>query len=538
MALLVQNVRLGLDEPEEALVANTAKRLRIPAADIQQHTPVRRSLDARKQDNIHFVYHVEVTLTGGMSQEKALLKRRHLPQVRPAQSPQTPELTPGAEPLPHRPVVVGFGPAGMLAAYKLAQMGYQPLVLERGRDVKQRHHDVLKRYYREGIFDPDSNLLFGEGGAGTYSDGKLYTRVSDPLGRVVLETLYRHGADASILIDAKPHVGSEKLPTICRRIRLHIEEMGGQIEFGSAVDDVRVETGRLTAIRVNQQWRDVGPVILAIGHSARDTLRMLAKRGVALAAKPFQMGVRIEHPQAMVDRWQYGQLCGHSRLPPADYQLVAKTAAGALGDMFSFCMCPGGLVLPSNESAGLVATNGASPANRGGPFANAGLVVTVPPAMVGDDPLAGLDFQQRWEEAAFAMTGGSYQVPAQRASDYLQERTSTGRLDTSFPLGGRWGDMRGLIPAEVSTALEKALLMLDQKMPGYAGSDAIIMGPETRASSPVRILRDNQTRQAVNTGNLYPVGEGAGYAGGIVSSAIDGLKTAHALIGRYAPVRK
>ncbi|MCP4250854.1 MAG: FAD-dependent oxidoreductase [bacterium] len=496
---------------------------------------MRRSLDARNEAKIHFVYHLELTLEGGPSAEASVLQRTRPPQVTGLTRPPNTDPQPGIQPLAHPPAVIGFGPAGMFAALMLAELGYKPVVYERGRDVKHRHYDVLKKYYRDGVFDPTSNLLFGEGGAGTYSDGKLYTRISDPLVNLVLKRLHEFGANENILVEAKPHVGSDKLPTICLRIRKHIEQLGGQVRFESLLTDLRIERGRLTAIQIDEEWIPVGPVVLAIGHSARDTVRMLAERGVHLVAKPFQMGVRIEHPQSMVDRWQYGCLAGHTRLPPAEYQLVARSAAGELGDLFSFCMCPGGLVLPSNESAGQISTNGASSSKRSGAFANGGLVVTVATDLFGNDPLAGLAYQERWERAAFELTGQSYRVPAQRAVDFLKGKASDGRLETSFPLGAQWAHIREVIPQPVAEAVHRGLGMLGKRMSGFAGKRAVLMAPETRASGPVRIVRDGQTREATQTSNLYPVGEGAGYAGGIVSSAVDGLRTAQVIVKTYAP---
>jgi uncharacterized protein len=458
-------------------------------------------------------------------------------------------LEPGREPLPGPPVVVGFGPAGMFAGLLLAQYGYRPLILERGADVSTRHRDILVDFYRHRHFHPESNLLFGEGGAGTYSDGKLYTRVNDHRVQEVLATFYHHGANPDILIDSKPHVGSDKLPGICRRIRRHIEELGGEVRFRARLDDLVVtdaaSTGagkpRLTAVVVDGERIACGPVLMAVGHSARDTLRMLASRGVRFEPKPFQLGVRIEHPQAMVDRWQYGTLCGHARLPPADYRLVARGAAGARGDVFSFCMCPGGEILPTNESPGLISTNGASRSRRGGPLANSGLVLTLHPREVcpgaDEDPLLGLAFQEQLERDAFRLTGESYRVPAQRAVDFLQRRASDGTLETSYPFGGAWADIWQVIPGFVAEAIARGIAHLDRRMPGFGGPDALVTAPETRASGPVRMVRDPRTRESVSVEGLFPVGEGAGYAGGIISAAIDGLKTAELLIARHAPPR-
>ncbi|MHC4698289.1 MAG: NAD(P)/FAD-dependent oxidoreductase [Planctomycetota bacterium] len=541
MPILVRNLPLGLDESEEALVPAAARRLRVGVEAIRSYAIVRRSLDARRAD-IHFSYHLEVALDEPPDKERMRLRRLKSANVAWIEPEPTPQPQPGSHPLRERPIVIGFGPAGMFAALRLAQQGYNPIVLERGREVQRRHRDVLQRYFRERDFDPTSNLLFGEGGAGTYSDGKVYTRVNDPLCREVLETLYQHGADPNILIDTRPHIGSDKLPTVCMRIRRKIESLGGEIRFENTVDDIRLSDGELTAIHVRntgdgpaEEWMTCGPVIVAVGLSARDTVRMLAKRGVRVDPKPFQIGVRIEHPQAMVNEWQYGTLAGHGRLAPAEYHLVAKGAGGQYGNMFSFCMCPGGMILPTNESAGLIATNGASQARRSSPFANSGLVITLDPAAMGLSALEGSAFLERWERQAFASTGNSYRLPCQRACDYLHRRPSDGAIETSYPLGGGWTDIRTIIPESVAEALDRALPMLDRRFPGFAGASGLITGPETRASAPVRIVRDPATRQAPGLADLYPTGEGAGYAGGIVSSAVDGIRTADAIIQHYTP---
>jgi uncharacterized FAD-dependent dehydrogenase len=541
MPIVVRNIRLNIDEPEEMLLDRVAKKLRIAKDAIRHHSILRRALDARRRDEIHFVYHLELTLTDGPAAEKNKIRRLHDQNVALIEPQSWPDPVPGAEPLSHRPVIVGFGPAGMFAALRLAEFGHRPIVLERGRDVSRRHYDILKKYYRDREFTEESNLLFGEGGAGTYSDGKLYTRRSDPLHAVVLEMLYRHGADPRILTDARPHVGSEKLPTICRRIRQKIEALGGEVRFDAKLEDMEFSNaanGRKVArLLVSGQWIDASAILLAIGHSARDSIRMLADRGVRIEAKPFQIGVRVEHPQPLVDRWQYAELCGHESLPPAEYHVVAKGAGREMGDVFSFCMCPGGMILPSQEKLGIIATNGASPSRRNLPFANSGLVITMPPERFGGDPLAGLAFQEQCERRAWEATEGSQCVPAQRATDFLAGRTSDGNLETSYPLGGRWTDVRTLLPDDVIVALQRAVEMLDKRMPGFAGSDGLVTAPETRASAPIRMTRHHQTRQSIDIEGLFPIGEGAGYAGGIVTAAIDGLKTADTMITNHAPAR-
>ena len=536
--MVVRNVMLELDEPEEILLRRAAKRLGVPEHAIRNWSIFRRSLDARRK-HVRFAYHLEIALQESERESRARAAKVHSSDVAWVEPEDSPEPVAGTRSLPAPPVVVGFGPGGMFAAVRLAEHGYKPIVLERGRPVRQRHRDILQRYYREGDFDPQSNLLYGEGGAGTYSDGKLYTRVNHPLCRYVLETFYRHGADPDILIDSRPHIGSDKLPTICVRIRRYIESLGGEIRFENCVDDIRVSDARLEALHIETgkggEWLTGGPTIMSIGHSARDTIKMLAKRGVAIEPKPFQIGVRIEHPQAMVDKWQYGSAASHRRLGPAEYHMVAKGAAGELGDVFSFCMCPGGMILPTNESAGLVVTNGASASKRSSGFANSGFVITMNPTAMGMSALDGLDFQQRWEKLAFQATGQTYRVPAQRADDFLAGRRSDGALETSFPLGGGWSDIRSLVPEPAWRALERALPMLDKKFPGLAGREGVITAPETRASAPYRFVRDKETFQAEGVADLYPVGEGAGYAGGIVSAAIDGIRAADRIIETYAP---
>jgi len=539
MPIAVRGLTLGLDEPEDLLPTKAAKRLRVKPENIRLWAIVRRSLDARKHNRLGFVYNIELALSGSPKQEAQVVKRLRRADVSMLERQEPPSLDSGSAPLPGRPVVVGFGPSGMFAALLLAQHGYRPLVIDRGPDVKTRNQDILVGFYREHRFNPESNLLFGEGGAGTYSDGKLYTRVNDPRVRMILETFYQHGADPDILIDSRPHVGSDRLPAICRRIRQQIEQLGGEVQFSSRLDDVVIRDGVLSAVVIGGETIATGAVVLGIGHSARDTLRMLGHRGVVFESKPFQFGVRIEHPQAMVDRWQYGPHCGHHRLPPAEYHLIAKGAAGDRGDVFSFCMCPGGMILPTNESPGEISTNGASRSRRNSPLANSGLVVTVDPLSVhpptASDPLATFDFLEQIERTAFEITGQSYRLPAQRACDFIQGRPSDGKLETSYPLGGQWSDLRRILPDWVAQSIARGIEQLGRRLPGFGGPDTLVAAPESRASGPVRMLRDPQTRESISTKNLYPVGEGAGYAGGIISAAVDGLKSAETIISRFRP---
>jgi len=536
MALRMSNIRLRPDEPEDQIIIRAARRLRVPPGAIRSYAIVRRSLDARDRDDPHYTYTLELALDHERTERGCLrrLHHRNVERIQP-RSPDPPQ--PGVQPLAHQPVVVGFGPAGMFAALRLAEFGYPPIVLERGRNVRRRHRDVLRDFFCERRFDPQSNLLFGEGGAGAYSDGKVYTRLSAPHVRDILATLVRFGADPRIFTDGRPHIGSDRLPTICRRIREHIQRLGAEVRFESCVDDFDIHDGVLRALRVGDRFIPVGPVLLGVGHSARDTIRRLIQRGVRVDAKPFQCGVRVEHPQAAVDRWQYGDRCTRLNLPPADYHVVARGAAGDAGDLFSFCMCPGGMILPTNESPGLICTNGASRSSRGGPYANSGLVVSIDPARFNHDPLAALRFQENLEHRAFIVGGSDYTVPAQRCEDFLAGRTSGGALTTSYPFGGRWTRMDDLLPDDLIVALRRGLEIIDRKWRGYAGPDGLITAPETRASAPVRITRDRDTRQSVNTANLHPIGEGAGYAGGIVSAAIDGLRTADTIIRTYRPIR-
>ncbi len=445
------------------------------------------------------------------------------------------ELPPfGKQPLDTRPVVIGSGPGGLVAAYFLAASGYQPLVLERGRAVRERIRDV-HAFDGGGPFDPESNYLFGEGGAGTFSDGKLTCRSSGPDVRRVLELFAECKGKPSILYDYRPHLGSNRLPAVVKAIRRRIEALGGEVRFSCRVDDLDIREGRLFGLGTSSGYVPASVAMLAIGHSARDTYAMLQRRGVPMALKAFQMGVRIEQPQETVNRVQYGSARLEDRLGAADYTLVAKGPH----DLFTFCMCAGGNVIPSVSEAGGFCTNGMSLSNRDSPFANSGLVVTVPPELFGgSDVLAGIRLQQIFEQKAYELSRDEYRCPIQWAGDFLTRRRSTSLPPSSYARGLVLADVAELVPPVIVETLLHGLPILDRRWRGLFLANATLVGPEARGSSPVRIVRDDLTRETPSITGIYPVGEGAGYAGGIVSAAVDGLRSAKAVMARYAPIKR
>ena len=529
------NLTLPLDHPPEALAEAVCARLAIGADQLERITLARRGNDARKRNAIKLVYALDVQVAG----EAAVLARfAEDQQVRP--TPDTSYNFPTRAPENYagpRPVVIGAGPCGLLAALVLAQMGFKPIIIERGKAVRERTQDTWA-LWRRAALNPESNAQFGEGGAGTFSDGKLYSRIKDPrhLGRKVLTEFVKAGAPAEILTEAHPHVGTFRLVTMVMSIRATIEALGGEYRFETRVDDFDIKDGAITGLHLSTgDYLPASHVIMAVGHSARDTFEVLHAAGVYLEAKPFAIGVRIEHPQALIDTARYGPFAGNTLLGPAAYALAHKASNGR--SVYSFCMCPGGRVVAAASEPGRVVTNGMSQYSRAEFNANSGLVVDIDPARdYPGGPLAGMQFQRKWEELAFKAGGSDYRAPGQKLSDFVAGRASStlGSVTPSYEPGVKLTDLSQCLPDYAVAAMREALPVFGRQMPGYDHPDVVLTGVETRTSSPVRIKRGADL-QSINTRGLYPAGEGAGYAGGILSAAVDGIRVAEALALELVP---
>ena len=525
----IRDISLPPQQDMAQLVYAAARQLRIDHTQIKQLDIKKRSVDARKKNDVRLIYTVDVLVKG---REDKILKMAHNPKAAIAQEKlYTPPK--GNEPPEERPVIVGFGPAGMFCALVLAQAGYRPIVLERGQDAKTRQ-EIVQKFWETGELDPSCNVQFGEGGAGTFSDGKLNTGVNNPRNYWVLEQFANAGAGAEILFDAKPHIGTDVLVNVVQNLREEIIALGGEVRFGAKLTAIKTEGGRVTGAIVETQdgaqeisCRDL---VLALGHSARDTFRMLEKSGVPMQPKAFSMGVRIEHPQRMISDSQYGAFAENPALGAADYKLNVKLPDGT--SAYTFCMCPGGYVVAAASEEGGVVTNGMSNCARDGQNANAALLVTLTPEDFPDKgTLGGVRYQQQQlERAAFEAGGKNYHAPAQLVGDFLAHRPSTalGNVQPTYRPGVTLCDLHEVLPERITKVLENALPELDKKLHGFAAPDAVMTAPETRSSSPVRILR-GENRQSDISG-LYPCGEGAGYAGGIMSAAVDGILTAEAIL--------
>ena len=528
----VTELKMPLDHAPAALEAKLLQRLGLERDDLIGFTVFRRGADARKRSAIEFVYSLDVEV----QDEAAVLARfeaDHNVVPTPDMSYKPVACARGDE--KSRPVVIGAGPCGLFAALILAEAGLQPIILERGTIVRQRTKDTWA-LWRRGVLSPESNVQFGEGGAGTFSDGKLYSQIKDPKfhGRKVLTEFVAAGAPEEILWQAKPHIGTFRLVTMVEAMRAKIEALGGTYRFQTRVERIEVEKtadGRQKIVGLtlsNGETLAASHVVLAVGHSARDTFAMLHDLGVAMEAKPFSIGFRIEHPQSIIDRARYGTFAGNPALGAADYKLVHHAKNGR--SVYSFCMCPGGTVVAATSEPGRVVTNGMSQYSRAERNANAGIVVGISPADYPGNVLAGVAFQRRWEEAAFVAGGGNYAAPGQRVEDFLAGRPSKalGAVHPSYKPGVTPTDLSTCLPDFAIAAIREAIPAFDRQIKGFAMADAVLTGVETRTSAPLRIPRD-ATWQSLNTIGLYPAGEGAGYAGGILSAGVDGIRAAEAV---------
>lgn len=525
----INEVKQSLDSTKEDLFKSCKKILKIKDEQIKSMTIARQSVDSRKKDNVFFCYTVDVEIEGD---EEKLIKRINSNKLQLVEEYRY-ELPENKRVSQFRPVVVGFGPAGIFAALTLARSGLKPLVIERGRDVDARTRDV-NTFFTTKVLDETSNVQFGEGGAGTFSDGKLTTGIKNTLCRKVFLEFHAHGAPEEILYSGKPHIGTDKLAGVVKNMREEIISLGGEVLFEAKLTDLIIYNGSVQGITYEKNGKsydfETDTAIIAIGHSARDTVKMLYGKGIQMMQKPFSVGARIEHPRELIDKAQYGAFAGHKALGAADYKLAChgEHERGA----YTFCMCPGGTVVAATSEKGGVVVNGMSEWARDGRNSNSALLVNVyPEDFPSEHVLSGFELQKQMEQKAFILGGGDYSAPCQLVGDFLKGEKSTklSFVDPTCPTGVTPSDIRQVLPKKVTDTMADAIVQMDKKLKGFALPDAVLTAPETRSSSPVRILRDDIYQ--TNVRGLYPCGEGAGYAGGIVSAAVDGIKCAHAVLG-------
>lgn len=534
--LRLTNIKININkakthsEEKEALRKEIISKLNITEKDLLDYKIFKKSIDARKKDVIYFIYAIDAQINN----EIKILKKYSKKGVT-----ETPDMSYvgvplGAEKMSQRPVIIGMGPTGLIAGLFLSKMGYKPIILERGEDVHTRTTKV-NNFWKNGVLDTESNVQFGEGGAGAFSDGKLTTLINDKRCRTILEEFIKAGAPEEILYSNKPHIGTDLLKSVIKKIREEIIQNGGEVRFNSKVTDFIINDNKINGVIINNsETLDCQVVLLGIGHSARDTFSVLHQRGVMISQKPFSVGVRIEHPQKFIDKAQYGDFAGHPSLGAADYKLVYHSSKGR--SAYTFCMCPGGYVIAAASEEEKVVVNGMSEHSRNGENANSALLVEVKPADFGSShPLAGVEFQRKWERLAYEIAGGNYYAPAQLIGDFLSDKKSTqlGNVRPTYKPNITFTELKNCLPDYVVETIKEALLYFDTVVKGFAMPDGIMTGVETRSSSPIRINRDENYLS--NIYGLYPMGEGAGYAGGIMSSAVDGLRTAEKIMSKYAP---
>jgi uncharacterized FAD-dependent dehydrogenase len=531
MAIRVNNIGLDIDEDIEVLKIKAAKKMRIDESEIKTFRIAKESIDARKKYNIKFNYAVIIEVDN----ETKVVARADDKDVKLEEIRYDAEFEFGTKAMEHRPIIVGMGPAGMFAGLLMAQKGYKPLIVERGEKVEIRTKNINK-FWTRAVLNTESNVQFGEGGAGTFSDGKLTTRIKDTRCDYILEEFVKAGAPEEILYIGKPHIGTDILKEVVKNIRETIIKLGGEVRFNSKLEDIKIKDKKIKSVIVNGEEIPCDNLILALGHSSRDTYEMLYEKGIFMSSKPFAMGVRIEHPQDMINENQYGKYANHPKLRGADYKL-SYTSEKLERSIYSFCMCPGGEVVGAASEQGRLAINGMSEYKRDKGNANSAIVVSVGTKdFATDSPLAGIEFQRHYESLAYTLGGSNYNAPIQLVGDFLKGKVSTelGSIKPSYKPGHKFADLTKCLPEFITDAIKEALPKFDCRISGFAREDAILTGIETRTSAPVRIDR-NEKLQSISLEGLYPAGEGAGYAGGIVSAGVDGLKVAESIMKEWKP---
>ncbi len=531
MTIKVNNIGLDIDEDMSIIKTKAAKKMRVQESEIKKFRIAKESIDARKKNNIKFNYSVLIE----MDNERKIVDRADDKDVKIEEVKYDAEFEFGTKNIENRPIIVGMGPAGMFAGLLMAQKGYKPLIIERGEKVELRTKSINK-FWTRAVLNTESNVQFGEGGAGTFSDGKLTTRIKDTRCDYILEEFVKAGAPEEILYAGKPHIGTDILKEVVKNIRETIIKLGGEVRFNSKLEDIKIKDKKVKSIIVNGEEIPCDNLILAIGHSSRDTYEMLHEKGIFMSSKPFAMGVRIEHPQDMINENQYGKYANHPRLRGADYKL-SYTSERLERAVYSFCMCPGGEVVGAASEQGCLAINGMSEYKRDKNNANSAIVVSVGTKdFATDSPLAGIEFQRHYESLAYTLGGANYNAPIQLVGDFLKGEVSTkiGSIKPSYKPGHKFADLTKCLPGFITDAIKEALPKFDCRISGFAREDAILTGIETRTSAPVRIDR-NEKLQSISLEGLYPAGEGAGYAGGIVSAGVDGLKVAESIMKEWKP---